>query len=36
MALDAIKRLKEHNSGKNRYTKANLPWEIVYTEQHPD
>jgi predicted GIY-YIG superfamily endonuclease len=36
MALDALKRLKEHNSGKNRYTKAHLPWKIIYTEQHPD
>ena len=36
MALDALKRLKEHNSGKNRYTKAHLPWKIIYTEEHPD
>ena len=36
MALDAAKRLKEHNSGKNRYTKAHLPWKIIYTEEHPD
>jgi len=36
MALDALKRLKEHNSRKNRYTKAHLPWKIIYTEQHPD
>ncbi|MEO8821978.1 MAG: GIY-YIG nuclease family protein [Ginsengibacter sp.] len=36
MALDADKRLKEHNSGKNRYTKGHLPWKIIFTEQHPD
>jgi putative endonuclease len=36
MALDAIKRLKEHNSGKNRYTKGHLPWKIIYTEEHHD
>jgi len=36
MALDPLKRLQEHNSGKNRYTKAHLPWKIVYTEEHPD
>lgn len=36
MALDVVKRLKEHNSGKNRYTKAHLRWEIIYTEQYPD
>jgi putative endonuclease len=29
-------RLKEHNSGKNRYTKGLIPWEIVYSEQFPD
>jgi predicted GIY-YIG superfamily endonuclease len=32
MALDADKRLKEHNQGKNRYTKGHLPWKIIYTE----
>ena len=26
------KRLLEHNSGKNRSTKAYAPWKIVYTE----
>jgi predicted GIY-YIG superfamily endonuclease len=36
MALDAVKRLREHNAGKNRYTKAHIPWKIIYTESHPD
>ncbi len=36
MALDPIARLKEHNSGKNRYTKAHIPWKIIYTEQQTD
>ncbi len=27
------KRLKEHNSGKVRSTKAYVPWEIVYSEK---
>jgi putative endonuclease len=36
MAKDAILRLKEHNAGKNRYTKAHMPWKIIYTEQYPD
>ena len=36
MAIDVTNRLKEHNSGKNRYTKAHLPWKIIYTEEHPD
>ena len=36
MALDAQARLKEHNGGKNRFTKGHLPWKIIYTESHPD
>ena len=36
MAKDAVKRLKEHNSGKNRFTKGHLPWKIIYIEEHPN
>ena len=36
MALDAVVRLKEHNDGKNRFTKGHLPWRIIYTETHLD
>jgi predicted GIY-YIG superfamily endonuclease len=36
MAINAITRLKEHNAGKNRYTKAHIPWKIIFTETHPD
>ncbi len=36
IALDPYARLKEHNNGKNRYTKGHLPWQIVYTEELPD
>ena len=36
MAINELKRLKEHNCGKNRYTKAHMPWEIICTEQFPD
>jgi predicted GIY-YIG superfamily endonuclease len=36
MALYAENRLKEHNAGKNRFTKGHRPWKIIYTEQHPD
>ena len=36
MALKVIARLQEHNAGKNRYTKAHIPWKIIYTEEHPD
>jgi predicted GIY-YIG superfamily endonuclease len=30
------RRLKEHNSGKNRYTKAFAPWDVFYTEECVD
>jgi len=36
MTLNVIRRLQEHNSGKNRFTKGHLPWEIIYSEDHPD
>jgi len=29
-------RLKEHNTGRNRYTKGLKPWRILYTESQPD
>ena len=34
---DNIKRrIKEHNSGKNFYTKRHRPWEIIHTEEYPN
>ena len=33
IALDPQIRLLEHNRGKNRYTKAFMPWQIFYTEE---
>ncbi len=36
MALDPLKRLDEHNNGKNRFTKGHRPWKIIYTETHSD
>jgi putative endonuclease len=36
MALDAQKRLAEHNAGKNRFTKGHRPWKLIYTEAHTD
>ena len=35
MAKDVTLRLKDHNSGRNMFTKGHLPWKIIYTEQHP-
>ena len=34
ISRDPNKRLKEHNSGKNRSTKGHRPWEIVYQEKY--
>ncbi len=36
IALDPLKRLNEHNNGKNRFTKGHRPWKTIYTEYHPD
>jgi predicted GIY-YIG superfamily endonuclease len=36
MALSAEKRLKEHNNGKNRYTKGLTPWRLFHIEYFPD
>jgi predicted GIY-YIG superfamily endonuclease len=36
MAKDILNRLKDHNSGKNRYTKGHRPWKIIFLEAHPD
>ena len=36
MTSDLDRRISEHNSGKNRYTKAFLPWTVFYTEEHPE
>ena len=29
-------RLKRHNEGRSKYTKSGMPWELLYSEQHPD
>ena len=36
IAKDSDRRLKEHNSGKNRYTKGLRPWKKIYTELQLD
>jgi predicted GIY-YIG superfamily endonuclease len=32
MAKDVQRRLSEHNAGKSRYTKAYVPFELIYCE----
>ena len=36
MPIDPRARLKEHNAGKNRFTKGHRPWKIIFTEDHDD
>ena len=36
MALNAERRLNEHNAGKSRFTKGHRPWKLIYTEPHKD
>ena len=31
---DHLSRLKEHNSGKVRYTKGHRPWKLYYFEEY--
>ncbi len=33
---DIDARLKRHNQSRTKYTKIKRPWELVYTEEHPD
>jgi len=33
---DVDARLKDHERGKNRYTKGLRPWKLVLTEEFPD
>ena len=33
---DIEERLERHNQGRTKYTKTNRPWELVYSEEHPD
>ncbi len=32
--LDITKRMRYHNAGKNKSTKNDRPWKIVYTESY--
>ena len=36
MSKGLERRLEEHNNGNSRYTKAYLPWKIIYFEEHKD
>ena len=32
---DLEKRLLHHNAGLNRWSKRGVPWQLIYSEQHP-
>ncbi|MBK6938037.1 MAG: GIY-YIG nuclease family protein [Chitinophagaceae bacterium] len=36
MTNDLGRRLKEHNNGENKSTKAYLPFVLIYKEEFPD
>ena len=36
MTKEVKKRLKEHNSGKSKYTKGHCPWILIYEEESED
>ena len=31
---DVDERLRRHNAGRSKYTKAGIPWELVYVEHY--
>ena len=35
-AQDLEDRISRHNQGRSKYTKNKRPWDIVYSEEHPD
>ena len=36
MTTDLVRRLKEHNAGKNKSTKSKKSWKVIYTESFID
>jgi len=34
ISKDVSKRLREHNAGRNRFTKGHIPWKVIYTEEY--
>ena len=33
---DLEDRVERHNQGRSQYTKSKRPWNLVYSEEHPD
>ena len=36
MTKNLVERLKEHNSGKSKFTKGHMPWKLIYHEEAID
>jgi putative endonuclease len=36
MCSNLERRLKEHNDGRSKFTKAYRPWRLIYTEEAAD
>jgi len=34
-SLDIERRMREHNLGRSKFTKAGIPWELIYKESFP-
>jgi predicted GIY-YIG superfamily endonuclease len=34
MSRDVDRRLREHNSGRSKYTSGHIPWIVIYTERY--
>ena len=33
---DLDDRIERHNQGRSKYTKVKRPWELIFSEEHPD
>ena len=36
MTSDLSRRLKDHNSGRSKFTSGHIPWVLIYQEDSPD
>ena len=36
MTTDLPRRLKEHNSGRSKFTSGHIPWVLIYKEDSSD
>ena len=36
MTMDLPKRIREHNTGKSKFTSRHMPWVLLYSEETTD